>query len=248
MNHRLSNSSFISRATSIHNGRYDYSKVVYEGSYNKVQIRCPLHGYFSQAAYAHLKGQGCPKCRYLKPGCNRIKSTYDFILDAIKVHGNAYDYSLVEYKNAKSKITICCRKHGEFRQTPMHHIVHKSGCPKCNSSRGEIIIRQWLETNSIPFKEQKTFPDCRNPKTNYPLKFDFYILGKHILIEYDGEQHFRPLFFGKNHRVVSDLQETKERDNIKNEYAQKHGIRLIRIPYFDFDHIPKILGEAIYES
>jgi len=245
VNHKLSNEEFVKRSIFIHGQKYDYSSTIYLGCYNKVKIECLLHGKFFQAAYAHLKGQGCPKCRYLRSGCNRIKSTENFILDAIKIHGNVYDYSLVKYKNAKQKISIICKKHGIFEQTPSWHINNKHGCPKCNSSRGEIVIRQWLETHAVPFQEQKTFPACRNPKTDYPLKFDFYILSKQILIEYDGEQHFRKMYLGKNHKSIGDLIETQKRDKIKDEYAKQVGLQLIRIPYYEFKNIPIILEEKL---
>ena len=46
----------------IHNGKYDYSKVNYNKSKEHIIITCPRHGDFQQRAYAHLNGQGCPKC------------------------------------------------------------------------------------------------------------------------------------------------------------------------------------------
>lgn len=55
----------------------------------------------------------------------------DFISKASKVHSNKYDYSLVDYINATSKVTIVCGKHGEFKQSPKNHIALRQGCPKC---------------------------------------------------------------------------------------------------------------------
>lgn len=54
-----------------------------------------------------------------------------FIEKAVKIHGDTYDYSLVEYKNMKSRVKIICKKHGIFEQTPNNHLYVKSGCPKC---------------------------------------------------------------------------------------------------------------------
>lgn len=56
----------------------------------------------------------------------------DFILKAKKVHGNKYDYSKVNYKNANTKVCIICPEHGEFWQTPGSH-VFGSGCKKCGA-------------------------------------------------------------------------------------------------------------------
>lgn len=45
-------------------------------------------------------------------------------------HNNKFDYSLVEYKNAHTKVKIICPVHGVFEQNPSDHI-RKSGCLKC---------------------------------------------------------------------------------------------------------------------
>lgn len=60
-------------------------------------------------------------------------TTEQFIEKAISVHGSKYDYSLVEYKTAKEKVTIQCPTHGVFYMTPNNH-THKTnsqGCPRC---------------------------------------------------------------------------------------------------------------------
>jgi hypothetical protein len=54
-----------------------------------------------------------------------------FIEKAKKIHGDKYDYSLVNYINTKTKVKIICNEHGEFEQTPEKHINRKQGCPKC---------------------------------------------------------------------------------------------------------------------
>lgn len=54
--------SFKKEATKVHKGFYNYDKVIYKNSHNKVIITCPIHGDFEQSPNAHLRGQGCPKC------------------------------------------------------------------------------------------------------------------------------------------------------------------------------------------
>lgn len=60
----------------------------------------------------------------------RKKTKEEFIKDAIKVHGDKYDYSKVEYKNSKTKVIIICKIHGEFEQSPFGH-TRGYGCRKC---------------------------------------------------------------------------------------------------------------------
>ena len=59
------------------------------------------------------------------------KTTEQFIIQSKEVHGDHYDYSLVEYKDSKTKVSIICPIHGEFRQFPNHHL-NTSGCKVCS--------------------------------------------------------------------------------------------------------------------
>lgn len=97
-------------------------------------------------------------------------------------------------------------------------------------SKGEELINEILQANQIFFEREYSFDDCRNV---YPLSFDFYLPSENILIEYDGEQHFRPARFGgiSKEEASTIFESTKFRDKIKTEYAKKRGILLIRISY-----------------
>jgi len=57
-----------------------------------------------------------------------------FIEKAKKVHGNRYDYSLVKYVNAKTKIKIICKNHGVYETTPDTHL-RGSKCSKCQKNK-----------------------------------------------------------------------------------------------------------------
>jgi hypothetical protein len=115
---------FIIEANQVHNNLYDYSKTTYINSNTNVSIACKLHGNFEQLPSNHLKGQRCPKCS------GRNKTTEDFIIEANQVHNNLYDYSNVSYINAKNKIIITCKIHGDFEQSPINHLFGNVG-PKC---------------------------------------------------------------------------------------------------------------------
>ena len=123
---KLTTEEFIEKAKAIHGDKYDYSKVVYKTSREKVIIICPKHGEFLQSPNCHLNGAGCAKC------CNNTKKTTEtFIENAMAIHGEKYDYSKVEYINNKIPVCIICPEHGEFYQTPKNHLALKQGCPKC---------------------------------------------------------------------------------------------------------------------
>ena len=127
----MSQDEFIKKAKIIHNNKYDYSLVCYQGSAVKVTIICPIHGEFTQKPNNHLNGQGCPKCANLKPRIHPKKYTKEsFIQKAKEVHNCKYDYFKVEYVNTNTNISIICPIHGEFKQTPHNHL-HGQGCSKC---------------------------------------------------------------------------------------------------------------------
>lgn len=123
---------FIKKAQLVHDNTYDYSKVNYINSNTKVCIICHEHGEFWQIPSSHLSGRGCPICRYIKSsGKCRMKQD-DFINRATKIHDCKYDYSKVNYKNTDTKVIIGCPMHGDFEQTPHHHL-NGVGCPMCGS-------------------------------------------------------------------------------------------------------------------
>lgn len=130
MAQKLNTELIIKRFKEIHGDKYDYSKFEYTRSIDKSIIICPIHGEFKQCPsnHLHLK-QGCPKCANEIKSQKMTNTQNQFIENAIKTHGNKYDYSKVIYLNNKSKITIICPIHGEFKQRPDMHL--RNGCPKC---------------------------------------------------------------------------------------------------------------------
>lgn len=122
---------FIERSRKIHGDVYDYSLVEYVNTHTHVRIICSKHGVFEQVPKSHLKGIGCTACAG-KPNIN----SEIFIQRAKEIHGDRYDYSLVEYKNATSKVKIICPEHGEFEQYAYNHInaLHPRGCWLCGGS------------------------------------------------------------------------------------------------------------------
>ena len=120
---------FIRKAVLKHGDLYDYSKVDYTTALVPVVITCKVtgHGEFKQTPNNHLNGQGCSKCGYNMT----IFSTEQFIAKAREVHQNTYDYSDSIYSKMAEKLTIICKVHRAFEQTPSNHITHKQGCQQC---------------------------------------------------------------------------------------------------------------------
>jgi hypothetical protein len=122
---KLTTEEFIYKAKLVHGDKYDYSLVNYNGSGNYVKLICYKHGEFIQKANSLLNGYGCKYC-----GGNHM-TTLDFIEKAELAHGNTYNYSKVNYVNAKTNIIVICKKHGEFIQNARSHLRGNGGCHKC---------------------------------------------------------------------------------------------------------------------
>ncbi len=222
--HISNTDEFIEKSKKIHHLKYDYSFVNYIKSQKKVKILCKIHGFFYQSPNSHLSGNGCAKCS------NKAKITLaDFIKRAKDIHGKKYNYDrIINIKNSSDKLNILCPEHGFFKQGADGHLNQKQGCPQCNESKGERIIANFLNKNKIKFIRQKIFKKCINPKTQRNLKFDFYLSKYNICIEYDGQQHFRPV---KRYGGNEGFEKIKERDEIKNEFCNRNHIQLYRIKF-----------------
>lgn len=117
----------------------------------------------------------------------------------------------------------------------------------CLKSRGERKISEILTELDIPYSYQHKFPDCKSPFSNLPLYFDFYLPDYDCCIEYDGEQHFHPIdHFGG----AEQFEKTKLRDKVKTDYCDNRQIKLIRIPYLDYNILDKkyLLSRLISEE
>lgn len=136
---------FVTEAITVHGDKYDYSKVVYTGTNIKAVILCPIHGEFEQVASAHIKGYGCKACAMELVQNGNKKSQEQCVMDFISTHKDIYDYSKMQYVNDVAKVTIICKIHGEFQQSPTSH-KQGNGCPKC----GKLLA---AEKRTIKFEE-----------------------------------------------------------------------------------------------
>ena len=204
----------------VHDGYYDYSKVKYTGVFNKIIIICPLHGDFSQIARVHFLGSGCQICGIEKVGESQRSNTKDFIIKAIKVHGDEYDYSNSKYgQNNIEKVEIVCKKHGVFKQAPGKHLSG-DGCPKCFNKNEGRIAEYLLKTN-IVYREFS----IENKR------YDFMLPDFNLIIERDGEQHYKLVtIFARGQKDY--LNKQKKNDKLKTKLAKEAGFKISRIPYW----------------
>jgi hypothetical protein len=166
--------------------------------------------------------------------------TYEEAKDIVESKNNCKLLSKV-YNGYQQKLEIQCECGEIFHRAFCSFLNGASGhCHKCKSSTGEQVINDWLLEHNIQFHTQYKFTNCKNKRT---LPFDFYISVYNLTIEYQGRQHYKTVQFGgiSKERAESNLITVQTNDNIKRTYCQQNNIKLLEIPYWDFNKIEQIL-------
>ena len=116
----------------VKNINYDFSNSVFINMMTPIEVICKKHGLFTILPTNMLyKEEGCRFCGAEKMAKSKSLTKQEFIKRAKKIHGDKYDYSLVDYKNNKTNIIIICKNCGEqFNQSPNNHLKG-CGCPNC---------------------------------------------------------------------------------------------------------------------
>lgn len=226
---RLSDAEFFSRCEQMHGKTYDYKKSDFQGVMQMMRIGCSKHGEFEQRAGAHMSGKGCPSCGR-EIAISKLTSSKEHILAKFQeMHGTRYKYSINENTKYTTKISIECKQHGMFEQQVKVHLQGK-GCPKCSLSKGENAVALFLERNGIEFDVEFAVPKSGGGN---PMRFDFIIPSKKILIEFDGQHHFQPVKFGgmSEEKAEANFIKVKARDQEKDAWAKRNNYQLIRINY-----------------
>jgi very-short-patch-repair endonuclease len=163
---------FITRSKEIHkdedgNSLFDYSKVEYKTTEDKVELKCRKGHTFFQTPHHNLAGHGCDYCAR---GIY-ILNTEQLIEESRKVHGDKYDYSKSIFTGMNNHITIKCNEHGEFSQVTINHVTYGRGCYDCAQIKNGIAARKPLEK----FIEEANI--VHNNKFNYSRVHETYEKG-----------------------------------------------------------------------
>lgn len=210
----ISVDDFKSMASAIHGGKYDYSKVFFETfSRAKITIGCPIHGWFEQGAFIHLKrGNGCPRCGDENAREAKIKKFGDFVGDAKFVHGDKYEYSPDGFTGSRGKTNILCPIHGGFTQGVANHLAG-NGCPLCAG------VMSNAEADILAFvKSLDPYVISRDRETIAPYELDIVSKSKSLAIEVNGT-------YWHSEKAGRD----RLYHRMKREMVEASGMRLISI-------------------
>lgn len=240
---------FLKRAREVHGDKYDYSLVpeTYRTIESQIQIICPIHGPWWTYGTDHIgtlnssntyrSGCGCSQCGNEAKAVGRRITFEEFIRRAESYHGKGkYDYSIAkqEFEEAERKgetlyeVTIICNECGAiFKQSKGLHMNNGCGCPFCDASSKEKLLKEFLEEQGILYKYNVTFFGLKHV---HPLKADFYLPEYDIVIEYNGRQHYQ-IWEGQTDE--KELEVVRCRDFKKKKFLERRSIEVIKYSFKD---------------
>ncbi|MFE8700959.1 hypothetical protein ACFYKX_10055 [Cytobacillus sp. FJAT-54145] len=223
--HQPTQAEWEKEVQSSHNGEYRAISV-YQSHDRKVKLFHTVCGEtINITPHSFRQGKGCRKCNL------HILTTEEW-KDLVNetTSGEYQAVGLYTFNDQKTSIKhMTC---GTVYDVTPNSFKNGSRCPKCQESKGEKALRDFLTQSNTPFTPQYAFSDLYDKSPSHPLKFDVAIHDQPsfplILVEYDGEQHFKPVNYMGGEDNFRDI---RRRDKKKNHYSIQHQIPLIRIPY-----------------
>lgn len=212
----------------------------YINSMSDINCKCKVCGRIWSTRAQHLvEGHGCPSCSAKLNGKTLRKSHEQFVKDVYDI--NPYIKIKGRYTTCNTKVQCECANCGYVWSPVAGDIEAGKGCPKCKETTGERKIRAYLDRYNIMYVKNKRFDNLIG-LGGKQLSYDFYLPTFRLLIEFQGEQHERPVeLFGGEEVFKKQL----EHDRRKKNYAIMHGYNLLEIFYKDMDNIESILDNHI---
>jgi hypothetical protein len=138
----------------------------------------------------HLRGRGCPRYKFEKVALLKRGSKEEFVQRSKEIHGDKYDYSKVEYVNARTDVCLTCKIHSDFLVTPDNHIGKESGCPRCAGiAIGKANSERLLGTTHnyfAPSLQKRTAAFLEKSRMVHGDTFDYsktvYRSNKHVIV------------------------------------------------------------------
>jgi len=214
----------------------------YKNTSQKLIILCGCGKNHFMTSFENFKSK--TKHKQYCDKCGKIKWTYEKAKEFVENNNCELITDNENYYNGSSWVDIKCNCGNIFPIRFHNFITGTKQCPECIISKGEKIIKEILIKYNLPYDLQYTFDNLRGLGGGL-LKFDASVFCDRemtqlrMLIEYDGIFHYIKQY------KDDGFEKLQIHDKIKNEYCKKYNIKLIRIPYWDFDNIESILSKEL---
>jgi very-short-patch-repair endonuclease len=228
---KIESNSLVKKLKEIHNNKFDYliEKETYHST-DKIKIINKLtNDEFYYRVDRHLKG--------MKP--NKVTINY-FLFKSKELHGDKYDYSLIEsIKGNSDKVEIICKEHGIFEQRISNHINLGDGCPKCvgvGKWNTELLISEFKKVHNNIFDYSKVDFESVNKKVEIICK-EHGSFFQNIYKHFKGQGCPECSYNSKGEEYIK-----MQLDEFKIKYIRQHSFdtcRYINRLSFDF-YLPEL--------
>jgi very-short-patch-repair endonuclease/DNA-directed RNA polymerase subunit RPC12/RpoP len=199
---------------------------LFKNSVKKYWFECPKCKHSFQQNLSHItRGNYCSYCsnRLL---CNETLNCINCFNKSFASIERSKNWSIknkkkpVEvFKSSAEKFIFDCDKCGNEFPSKLCHITDGSWCPNCRYKTEDIAYDKLKEIYPS-IKRQYKVEWCKDKKH---LPFDLVIEERKIIIEIDGEQHWKQIAKWKT------PEHNRERDMYKMKCANENGFSVIRI-------------------
>jgi len=239
---------FLQMARKAQGQEYTYrgvNKIV--STVSRVMVHCgnPNHKWHRMLVSLVLQGCKCCECAGRHQSIEKRKAN---LLERVKEKfgDGRFLIAIDEYTTTHNPITVTCLDHNyTYKIAPDILLNGAGGCPYCTASEGEAVIKGWLENHNIPHLWHAQIP---NEDPTLPLQYvepDFWLEHLNLYIEYHGQQHYEDVKYFYKGKKIRSFAVQQHRDRYLRDYCQRHGHRLLEIPYWDFQRIGEILTDEL---
>lgn len=239
--HKDAEQSLIRRIEEKYPRGFDFSEVDYKNHMCKLRIKCNTCGNIIERSVL-IWNRRLKNKEYLCPECNkepmRLKRMEKFKSKVEEAFPGHFDLSNVNFITYHVPATgFKCLKCGKEFDVPYpDNFLVGAGCPHCDFSIGESLVRNWIENNKQSITEYKEQLNINSSiisgrKDDWGVVIDFYIKVNNVTywIEYNGEQHYT--WCKHFHHTLDVFENQLKRDQNVRNYCKNNSITLIEIPY-----------------
>jgi hypothetical protein len=229
------------------NGKLTPSDVI-AGTNKKVWWLCKKNHEWKAVCNDRTYGKKCCACCNNKKVCkdNCLATTHPELAKEWHSTKNGKLTPNDVIAGTHKKFWWLCKKNHEWKAVCKNRTgSNKTNCPVCSESKGEKEVVRILDKLNISYQREFRFDNCKDIRT-LPFDFKLNINNKEKIIEYHGEQHYKPRCFGSKavckHERFKGVQ---HRDKIKKDFCESRGIPFLEISYVDYDKIEELITKFI---
>lgn len=267
MGRRKTKEDFIKEAEGKYGKKFDYTPSKWINYNTRIEIICPLHGsqWVKPSTFLRRSKMGCLDCAkedYYEQ--IRIKEEKAFLKFCKEKFGDKYNYDSVKYTTCYTEVKIWCNKHKKFFwQAPVNH-KRSTYCPDDVSVMTGLSQRQTFADTFIEraiaihgqkygysatvytSTSHKVKIYCKKCKKFFYQKPLDHLANKGCIDCAGVKKKTTEEFIEKSKaKFGGKFKLQQKRDQIKRDYCKNNNIKLIEIPYWDFDKIEQILTKEL---